>query len=63
MCVARKVSLRQRWRGGWLVEREKVSEVERGSKRRRGREDRDQNNKQLLRRVGPLAGESRGATR
>lgn len=46
-----------------MVEREKVSEAERGSKRRRGREDGDQNNKQLLRRVGPLAGESRGATR
>lgn len=45
------------------MEREKVSEVERGSKRRREREDRDQNNKQLCGRVGPLARESRGATR
>lgn len=40
-----------------------MSEVEGGSKRRRGREDRDQNNKQLCGRVGPLAGESRRATR
>lgn len=62
--MARKVSLRERWSGGGgLVEREKVSEVERGSKRRREREDRDQNNKQLCGRVGPLARESRGATR
>lgn len=45
------------------MEREKVSEEERGSKRRREREDRDQNNKQLCRRVGPLSEESRVATR
>lgn len=45
------------------MEREKVSKVERGSKRRREREDRDQNNKQLCGIVGPLAGESTRSTR
>lgn len=49
--------------GRGLVEREKASEVERGSKGRREREDGDQNNQQLCGTVGPLAGESRGATR
>lgn len=63
VCVALKVSFSGEVRG--LVQREKVSEVERGSerRRRRDREDRDQNNKQLCGRVGPLAGESRRATR